>query len=110
MVHQLFSNASLASQRLAFLPARDGARKCILATNIAETAITLPGVKFVIDTGIFKEKNYSVKRRGGVEALLTRSISKASAVQRAGRAGREVRTPPEVQLELTRRSGPWVLL
>ncbi|KAF5383681.1 hypothetical protein D9615_003641 [Tricholomella constricta] len=66
------------------------ARKCILSTNIAETSITIPGVKYVIDTGMCKEKRYLAKGTGGgFDTLLTKSITKSSAMQRAGRAGRE---------------------
>ncbi len=51
-------------QTKIFLPAPAGTRKCILATNIAETSITIPGVKYVIDTGKCKEKRYVAKRDG----------------------------------------------
>ncbi|GBE85278.1 P-loop containing nucleoside triphosphate hydrolase protein [Sparassis latifolia] len=65
-------------------------RKCILATNIAETSVTIPGVKYVIDTGKCKEKRYIARDTGtGFDTLLTRDITKSSAMQRAGRAGRE---------------------
>ncbi|KAJ8523210.1 hypothetical protein ONZ45_g347 [Pleurotus djamor] len=65
-------------------------RKCILATNIAETSITIPGVKYVIDTGKCKEKQYLARESGGgFDTLLTTDISRSSANQRAGRAGRE---------------------
>ncbi|KAG5654368.1 hypothetical protein H0H81_003826 [Sphagnurus paluster] len=65
-------------------------RKCILSTNIAETSITIPGVKYVIDTGMCKEKRYLARDTGGgFDTLLTKSITKSSAMQRAGRAGRE---------------------
>ncbi|KAG6854030.1 hypothetical protein C0991_011235 [Blastosporella zonata] len=65
-------------------------RKCILSTNIAETSITIPGVKYVIDTGMCKEKRYLARDTGGgFDTLLTKAITKSSAMQRAGRAGRE---------------------
>ncbi|TRM61176.1 P-loop containing nucleoside triphosphate hydrolase protein [Schizophyllum amplum] len=67
-------------------------RKCILATNIAETSLTIPGVKYVIDTGKCKEKRFLAATTGGgsgLDTLLTRDISQSSAMQRAGRAGRE---------------------
>ena len=62
-------------------------RKVILATNIAETSITVSGVKYVIDSGLRKVKVW--KHQLGLSTLLTTPISQASAKQRAGRAGRE---------------------
>lgn len=64
-----------------------GFRRVILATNIAETSITIPGIKYVIDSGMMKERHYHAKL--GIESLLVTPISKASARQRTGRAGRE---------------------
>lgn len=61
-------------------------RKCILATNIAETSITIDGIVYVIDPGFSKQKVYNPRAR--IESLLIAPISKASAQQRAGRAGR----------------------
>jgi pre-mRNA-splicing factor ATP-dependent RNA helicase DHX15/PRP43 len=61
-------------------------RKCVVATNIAETSLTIDGVVFVIDPGFSKQKVYNPRIR--VESLLVCPISKASAMQRAGRAGR----------------------
>ena len=61
-------------------------RKCIVATNIAETSLTLDGVKYVIDTGLSKMKVYNPKI--GMDALQITPISQANANQRAGRAGR----------------------
>lgn len=61
-------------------------RKCVISTNIAETSLTIDGVVFVIDTGFSKQKVYNPRIR--VESLLVCPISKASAMQRAGRAGR----------------------
>ncbi|KAI3380849.1 hypothetical protein SNEBB_002371 [Seison nebaliae] len=61
-------------------------RKCVIATNIAETSLTIDGVVYVIDTGFAKQKVYDPKIR--VESLLVTAISKASAKQRSGRAGR----------------------
>ncbi|POS87819.1 hypothetical protein EPUL_000681 [Erysiphe pulchra] len=62
-------------------------RKIVLATNIAETSITVPGVRYVVDCGKSKVKQY--RPRLGLESLLIKPISKVSAIQRAGRAGRE---------------------
>ncbi|KAG6868952.1 hypothetical protein C0993_007166 [Termitomyces sp. T159_Od127] len=73
-----------------FVQTPPNTRKCILSTNIAETSITIPGVKYVIDTGMCKEKQYLAKKTGGgFDTLLTKAITKSSAMQRAGRAGRE---------------------
>jgi len=64
-----------------------GARKVILATNIAETSITIAGVKYVVDTGVAKVRSFNAKT--GTELLNVQPISKSAARQRAGRAGRE---------------------
>ena len=61
-------------------------RKVVISTNIAETSLTIDGVVFVIDPGFAKQKVYNPRIR--VESLLVSAISKASAQQRAGRAGR----------------------
>jgi pre-mRNA-splicing factor ATP-dependent RNA helicase DHX15/PRP43 len=70
-------------------PARKGGRpgrKCIVSTNIAETSLTIDGIVYVVDPGFSKQKIYNPRIR--VESLLVSPISKASAQQRAGRAGR----------------------
>jgi HrpA-like RNA helicase len=54
-----------AQQSKIFSPAPPNTRKCILATNIAETSITIPGIKYVIDTGKCKERRYLAKDTGG---------------------------------------------
>lgn len=64
----------------------DGARKVVLATNIAETSVTIPGVVYVIDPGFCKQNAYNP--RTGMESLLVVPVSRAGAKQRAGRAGR----------------------
>ncbi|KAG8859318.1 putative ATP-dependent RNA helicase dhr2 [Tulasnella sp. 330] len=90
IVCQMFAALPAPIQQRAFFKTPPNTRKVILATNIAETSITIPGVRYVIDTGLCKEKAYfSNGRGGGIEALLTRPISKSSALQRTGRAGRE---------------------
>ncbi|KAL7623633.1 DEAH-box ATP-dependent RNA helicase prp43 [Parahypoxylon ruwenzoriense] len=61
-------------------------RKCVIATNIAETSLTIDGIVYVVDPGFSKQKIYNPRMR--VESLLVSAISKASAQQRAGRAGR----------------------
>lgn len=62
-------------------------RKVIIATNIAETSITVPGVRFVVDSG--KQKSRQYRPRIGLDSLLVTAVSKSSAEQRKGRAGRE---------------------
>ncbi|KAJ7730673.1 P-loop containing nucleoside triphosphate hydrolase protein [Mycena maculata] len=69
-----------------FEPTPEGARKVILATNIAETSITIDGVVFVIDPGFVKQNSYNP--RTGMSSLVIVPCSRASADQRAGRAGR----------------------
>lgn len=64
-------------------------RKIVLATNIAETSVTVSGVRFVVDCGKAKIKQYRPKL--GMESLLAKPISRVSAIQRAGRAGREAK-------------------
>ncbi|KAI5957492.1 ECM16 [Candida theae] len=63
-----------------------GSRLCIVATNVAETSLTIPGIRYVIDCGRSKERNYN--KENGVQSFDVDWISKASADQRAGRAGR----------------------
>lgn len=72
-------------QHLVFEDAGDRKRKIIVATNVAETSVTIPGISYVIDTGKVKEKIYGDK---GLSSFEIRWISKASAEQRSGRAGR----------------------
>ncbi|XP_062505278.1 ATP-dependent RNA helicase DHX33-like [Corticium candelabrum] len=74
-------------QTRVFSPTPSGCRKIILATNIAETSITIPGVKYVIDTGMVKAKSFDPQTQ--LELLTVRPVSKAQARQRLGRAGRE---------------------
>jgi pre-mRNA-splicing factor ATP-dependent RNA helicase DHX16 len=58
----------------------------VLATNIAETSLTIDGIKYVIDPGFAKQNSYNP--RSGMESLIVTPVSKASALQRSGRAGR----------------------
>lgn len=74
-------------QMRAFEPAPSGFRKVILATNIAETSITIPGIKHVIDPGLVKARSYDPGK--GMESLIVVPTSKSQALQRSGRAGRE---------------------
>lgn len=84
----LFAALPPSEQQKVFEPAPPNSRKVILATNIAETSITIPGIKYVIDCGLAKLRGFNPKI--GVESLLLHPISKSSAWQRTGRAGREV--------------------
>ncbi|KAI8600062.1 P-loop containing nucleoside triphosphate hydrolase protein [Dissophora ornata] len=83
----IFAAQDSATQQRIFESAPSGTRKVILATNIAETSITIPNIRYVIDTGCHKSRGYNAKI--GIESLLVEPISKSSARQRTGRAGRE---------------------
>lgn len=84
----LFGQLTIEEQQRAFArPQTKNTRKVILATNIAETSITVPGVRYVVDTGRAKVKEY--RPHLGLASLLAKPISKSSAMQRMGRAGRE---------------------
>ena len=80
----LFSRLPINEQQKIFKPG--GIRRVILATNIAETSLTVPRIKFVIDAGLARVVRYSPKLK--IEQLLIEKISKASANQRSGRCGR----------------------
>ncbi|KYR01152.1 DEAD/DEAH box helicase [Tieghemostelium lacteum] len=80
----LYSTLPIYQQSRIFEPSEH--RKCIISTNIAETSLTIDGIVYVIDPGFSKQKTYNPRSR--VESLLVSPISKASAKQRAGRAGR----------------------
>ena len=84
----LFAALPTEQQTRVFDPAPSGTRKIILATNIAETSITIRGVRYVIDTAKCKTRKFNA--RIGMESLSIENISKNSADQRLGRAGREV--------------------
>merc|ERR1719399_394561 len=73
-------------QAKIFEPTPPAARKVVIATNIAETSITIDGIVYVIDPGFCKQMSFNP--RTGMESLIVVPISKASANQRAGRAGR----------------------
>ncbi|KAI8328088.1 P-loop containing nucleoside triphosphate hydrolase protein [Choanephora cucurbitarum] len=86
MVCPIYANLPSEQQSRIFEPTPEGARKVILATNIAETSITVDGVSYVIDPGFNKQKTFNP--RTGMEALTVVPCSRASSTQRAGRAGR----------------------
>ena len=81
----LFSRLSAGDQDRIFKPS-GGQRRIVLATNVAETSLTVPGIRYVIDTGLARVKRYSYRNK--VEQLQVERISQAAARQRAGRCGR----------------------
>ena len=85
-VFPLYGNLSQNIQAMAFHPSSHGERKIVLATSIAETSITIEGVGVVIDSGLMRVPRFSVQT--GMSRLETLRVSKASADQRRGRAGR----------------------
>ncbi|GLC34308.1 hypothetical protein PLESTM_000181000 [Pleodorina starrii] len=82
----IYANLPSELQAKIFEPTPPGARKVVLATNIAETSLTIDGIKYVVDPGFAKQNSYNP--RTGMESLVVTPVSKASANQRAGRAGR----------------------
>lgn len=85
-VYQLHGSMSLAEQDAAISPAPPGSRKIVLATSIAETSLTIEGVRVVVDSGLSRLPRYSA--RAGITRLETVRVSRASGDQRRGRAGR----------------------
>ncbi|KAJ6935637.1 pre-mRNA-splicing factor ATP-dependent RNA helicase DEAH9 [Populus alba x Populus x berolinensis] len=94
IVLPLYSSLPRADQDLVFSPTPRGKRKVVISTNIAETSLTLEGVVYVVDSGFSKQQFYnplllfSMLQISDIENLVVVPISKASARQRAGRAGR----------------------
>lgn len=86
LILPVYANLPSDMQAKIFEPTPPNARKVILATNIAETSLTIDNIIYVIDPGFAKQNNFN--SRTGMESLLVVPISKASANQRAGRAGR----------------------
>ncbi|CAO3569255.1 unnamed protein product [Mortierella alpina] len=82
----LYASLELLDQATIFGPAPRNTRKVIFATNIAQTSVTIPNIRFVVDSGFVKQKMYDSTT--GMDALMVVPISKAAATQRAGRAGR----------------------
>ncbi len=86
-IHTLHGQMNLQEQRSVLVPSVHKKRKIILATNIAESSLTIDGVRIVVDSGLVRQQQ--LDPRTGFEALLLTRISKASATQRAGRASRQ---------------------
>ena len=80
----LFARQSAADQARVFAPSKG--RRVVLATNVAETSLTVPGIRYVVDTGLARLKRYS--HRNKVEQLQIEKIAQSAARQRAGRCGR----------------------
>ncbi len=88
-MHPLYGNLSIEDQHRAIAPisaSRNGSRKIVLATNIAETSLTIEGVDVIVDCGLARQPRFNPST--AMSALETVKISAASSVQRAGRAGR----------------------
>ena len=86
VVTPLHGDLPLRVQETALTPAPAGCRKVILATSIAETSLTIPGVRMVLDSGLARAARFDPRR--GMSALVTLPVSRAQADQRRGRAGR----------------------
>jgi ATP-dependent helicase HrpB len=86
VIRTLYGQLSLPEQDTAVTPEVDGKRKIVLATSIAETSLTIEGVRVVVDSGLMRTQVLS--SRSGMAHLTTLKVSKASADQRRGRAGR----------------------
>ncbi|GAA4682088.1 ATP-dependent RNA helicase HrpA [Nocardioides nanhaiensis] len=82
----LYSRLSAAEQHRVFSSHGNATRRVVLATNVAETSLTVPGIKYVVDTGVARISRYSVRTK--VQRLPIEAISQASANQRSGRCGR----------------------
>ncbi|KXS09304.1 P-loop containing nucleoside triphosphate hydrolase protein [Gonapodya prolifera JEL478] len=82
----VYSALESGEQRAIFDEAGDGLRKIVFATNIAQTSITIPGIRYVVDSGFVKQNQYDPAT--GMDGLLVVPISKSAATQRSGRAGR----------------------
>lgn len=89
MIRPLHGQLPQQEQDEAVAPDRQGRRKIILSTSIAETSLTIQGVTIVVDAGLMRTQMFSP--RTGMSGLATVKVSKASADQRRGRAGRTMR-------------------
>jgi len=86
-LHRLHGSLDPAAQRAAIAAPAAGRRKVVLATSIAETSLTLDGVRIVVDSGLARRPRYD--RAAGITRLVTERASQAAVTQRAGRAGRQ---------------------
>jgi ATP-dependent helicase HrpB len=86
-LHRLHGSLDPAAQRAAIAAPPAGRRKLVLATSIAETSLTLDGVRIVVDSGLARRPRYD--RAAGITRLVTERASQAAVTQRAGRAGRQ---------------------
>jgi ATP-dependent helicase HrpB len=87
VLHRLHGSLEPAAQRAAIAPDAAGRRKLVLATSIAETSLTLDGIRVVVDSGLARRPRYD--RAAGMTRLVTERASQAAATQRAGRAARQ---------------------
>ena len=85
-IHLLHSTIPVAEQQIIFEPPPDGVRRIILATNIAETSVTIPDVVYVVDTAKIKEQRFDPERH--ISSLVSAWVGSSNLNQRAGRAGR----------------------
>ncbi|MGA9582596.1 MAG: ATP-dependent helicase HrpB, partial [Allosphingosinicella sp.] len=86
-LHRLYGSLEPGAQRSAIAAPPPGRRKIVLATSIAETSLTLDGVRIVVDSGFARRPRYD--RSAGITRLVTERASRAAVTQRAGRAGRQ---------------------
>jgi len=86
-IHTLYGEAGAEAQEAALAPARKGQRKVILSSSIAETSLTIDGVRVVVDSGLARSARFDPRR--GMSGLVTIPVSAAVADQRRGRAGRQ---------------------
>ncbi|KRC79724.1 ATP-dependent helicase HrpB [Sphingomonas sp. Root241] len=87
VLHRLHGSLDPGAQRAAIAPDPQGRRKLVLATSIAETSLTLDGIRVVVDSGLARRPRYD--RAAGMTRLVTERASQASVTQRAGRAARQ---------------------
>ncbi|MCW4462470.1 ATP-dependent helicase HrpB [Sphingomonas sp. BT-65] len=87
VLHKLHGSLDPAAQRAAIAPDPQGRRKIVLATSIAETSLTLDGIRIVVDSGLARRPRYD--RAAGMTCLVTERASQAAVTQRAGRAARQ---------------------